>query len=155
MVTVAHVFKTSYALKKIPSLLQYICRMRTQKSNWATLLTFLNVCRSRWAVHSKQHPQPGSACLYDQTWEQHWAAALSQWHTGIASSLWQLYKYCQHRDRIFTCNDANEILNHYYMKIVILSSAKVRLLGVSICSKKKKKTNLWNKEDLRSGLWFT
>lgn len=41
-------------------------------------------------------------------------------------------------DRIFTYNDANEILNHYYMKIVILSSAKVRLLGISICSKKKK-----------------
>lgn len=45
----------------------------------------------------------------------------------------------RHWNRIFTCNDANEILNHYYMKIVILSSAKVRLLGISTCSKKKNK----------------
>lgn len=44
----------------------------------------------------------------------------------------------KHWDRIFTCNDANEILMHNCMKVVILSSAEVRLLGISICSKKNK-----------------
>lgn len=57
----------------------------------------------------------------------------------------------KHLDTILTCNDANEILNHYWK---IFSLAKIWVLRIQIC--REKQTNLsklWN-IDLRFGLWF-
>lgn len=133
----AYIFQKQLCPEKNPSFLHYICRRRIQKSNCATLCSHFSTSAGHIQLYTPSSTlspaQPVSTARYQNSMEQqHRYSDTPELHHH-----WDKFiNTAKHWDIIFTWNDANEILNHNCMKTVILSSAKITLLGISICSKK-------------------